>query len=205
MADFGEQVLPRLESESLAEREFRVTVAIEICGLLRGYQDCVGTVFNRDKFLKNAPALFEERRENKGVGAGLGSRQGPTGQNKVLSARSKRFLSLLVNGQNFQQLVESLDSPEASFFHEIMELIDDSSESKPHLAMRTSSHENANNKLERNIFHLMKSLQQKEDKIPTYMVEKGGQLNGECDDEEFGFEHDFDNFDDFDVGGESEE
>ncbi|KAL3922318.1 MAG: hypothetical protein SGILL_002270 [Bacillariaceae sp.] len=197
-ADFGEQ-LPRLESESLAEREFRVTVAMEICGMLRGYQDCVGTVFNRDKFLKTAPALFEERRENKGVGAGFGSRNGASGQNKVLSARSKRFLSLLVNGQNFQQLVESLESPEASFFHEIMELIDDSaSESKPHLAMRTSSHETVNSKAERNILHLMKSLQQKEDKIPTYMVEKGGGV----DDDDFTFEHDFDNFDDFGIDGE---
>jgi hypothetical protein len=41
-----EQSLPRLETESLAEREFRVTVAIEICGLLRGYQGCFGSVFN---------------------------------------------------------------------------------------------------------------------------------------------------------------
>ncbi|KAL3922375.1 MAG: hypothetical protein SGILL_002237 [Bacillariaceae sp.] len=205
-ADLGEQILPRLESESLAEREFRVAVAIEICGLLRGYQDCVGTVFNRDKFLKIAPALYEERRESRGVGPGLVSRNAPSSQNKVLSARSKRFLSLLVNGQNFQQLVESLESPEASFFHEIMELIDDSgSDTKPHIAMRTSSGDNATSKAERNILDLMKSLQRAEDKIPTYRVEKGGRLNGEHgedEDGEFYFDGDFDDFDDFDVDGE---
>jgi WD40 repeat protein len=202
-ADLGEQILPRLESESLAEREFRVAIAIEICGLLRGYQDCVGTVFNRDKFLKTAPALFEDRRENKSAGGSLGVRNGSSGQNKVLSARSKRFLSLLVNGQNFQQLLESLESPQASFFHEIMELIDDSaSESKPHIAMRASSSENGNSKAERNIQHLMKSLQQKEDKIPTYMVKKGAGLNGENMDEHFLFDVGFDDFDDFDINGE---
>ncbi|KAG7343133.1 WD40 repeat-containing protein [Nitzschia inconspicua] len=196
--DFEEQTLPRLESESLPEREFRVEVAIEICGMLRGYQDCIGTVFNRDKFLKIAPVLYEERRDNRGVGGGLSARGGSSSQNKVLSARSKRFLSLLVNGQNFQQLVESLESTELSFFHEIMELIDDSSsEGTQHIVMRSSSGDTgSSNKVERYVQHLVKSLQKVEDKIPTYRVEKGGRMNAEADeDADYYLEEDFDDFD----------
>lgn len=204
--DFGEQMLPRLESESLPEREFRVEVAIEICGLLRGYQDCVGTVFNRDKFLKVAPALYEERRDNRVVGGGFGSRVGGSSNNKAISARSKRFLSLLVNTQNFQQLVESLESSEASFFHEIMEVIDDSSaEAKPYMVRRTSSGDIAgSNKWDRSVQHLVQSLQKIEDKIPTYRVEKGGRINPEDEnDADFYFEGDFDDFDNFDTSPDS--
>jgi WD40 repeat protein len=202
--DFFDHVLPRLESESLPEREFRVEIAIEICGLLRGYQGCVGTVFNRDKFLKMAPALYEERRDIRGVGAGLGSRIGMTAQNKSISARSKRFLSLLVNGQNFHQLIESLESTEVCLFYEIMELIDDSSvEAKPRLRS-TSGDIAGTNKNERNIQHLVKSVQKIEEKIPTYRVAKGGRMTPEDEDEGFYCDKNFDDFDPISISVETE-
>jgi len=165
------QSFPRLETESLAEREFRVTVAIEICGLLRGYQDCVGPVFNRDKFLKTAPALYEERREFKMVQGRPSSRGGITEKTKIISPRSKRFLSSLVSGQNFQQLLESLDSQEANFFHEILELVDETSSDRKALK-RSSSDEFDFSQTEKNVALLMKSLQKNEDKIPTFCVAK---------------------------------
>lgn len=194
-ADLGDQSLPRLEAESLAEREFRVTVAVEICGLLRGYQECVGPVFDRDKFLRTAPALFEERRESRSVGPGVGSGSGNSNQ-KTLSVRSKRFLSMLVNSQNFQQLMESLSGDEATFFDEIMEAIDESSSDARPPARNVSSGDNGLSKTEKIIAQLVKSLQKIEDKIPTYRVEKGGGLGiGDCDDDELFYEDtDFDDF-----------
>jgi WD40 repeat protein len=170
-SDLLEQSFPRLEAESLAEREFRVTVAIEICGLLRGYQDCVGPVFNRDKFLKIAPALYEERREYKIIGGRPIGRSAIAEKTKILSSRSKRFLSSLISGQNFQQFLESLDSEEATFFHEILEIIDEStSDRKSH--KRSSSDEFDFNQADKNVALLMKSLQKNEDKIPTFCVQK---------------------------------
>ena len=182
--------LPRLEGESLAEREFRVAVAIQVCSLLRGYQECLffvsasQPVFNRDRFLRNAPALFEERRGasaaaiqslghnppgSAGVGGpsvtgtggpgaphtqgsqgmggsstgagGLG-RQGPTPPGtsssqqpaqRILSPRSKRFLSNLVNTQHFHGLLESLDGDSVAFFHEVMDAIERGGEDKDSL------------------------------------------------------------------------
>ena len=59
---------PSLESESLPERMFRIHVALQICSLVRGYQECLffvsalQPVFNRDRFLRQAPALFEDKR-----------------------------------------------------------------------------------------------------------------------------------------------
>lgn len=71
-------------------------------------------VFNRDRFLWNAPALFEKRKGSvDAVDAGRIS--------TFLSPRAKRFLSLLVNTQHFHQLLESLDSESTSFFHEVMD------------------------------------------------------------------------------------
>ncbi len=176
-----EQSLPRLEVESLAEREFRVTVAIEICGLLRGYHDCVGAVFNRDKFLKTAPALYEERREYKRSN-GRGAIAEKT---KVLSSRNKRFLSSLVSGQNFQQFIEILDSEEVAFFHEILETIDDSTSDRKALKKSVATDELDFSQADKNVILLMKSLQRNEDKIPTFCVEKSGRLgtvNGEDND-----------------------
>jgi WD40 repeat protein len=170
-SDLLEQSFPRLENESLAEREFRVTVSIEICGLLRGYQDCVGPVFNRDKFLKMSPALYEERREYKIIGGRPNGRNAIAEKTKILSSRSKRFLSSLISGQNFQQFLETLDSEEATFFHEVLEIIDESaSDRKP--MKRSSSDEFGFSQGDKNVALLMKSLQKNEDKIPTFCVEK---------------------------------
>ena len=176
-SDLVEQIFPRLETESLAEREFRVTIAIEICGLLRGYQDCVGPVFNRDKFLKTAPALYEERREYKIAGGRLSGRSANADKTKVSSSRSKRFLSSLVSGQNFQQFLESLDSEQATFFHEILETIDESNSDRKSLKKTLSSDELDFSQADKNVLVLMKSLQRNEDNIPTFCVERGGRLD----------------------------
>mmetsp|Transcript_36581 Transcript_36581/g.40846 ORF Transcript_36581/g.40846 Transcript_36581/m.40846 type:complete len:2363 (-) Transcript_36581:201-7289(-) len=173
-----EQSFPHLEAESLAEREFRVTVAIEICGLLRGYQDCMGTVFNRDKFLKIAPALYEEKRI-----IGTGPNIHAFDKTKVISTRSKRFVSMLVNGQNFQQLLESLESDDETFFHEIMETFDESTSDSKSLK-RASSGESGSSQAVKGVGFLIKSLQKKEDKIPTFCIEKGGNINSGDDGED---------------------
>jgi WD40 repeat protein len=190
----GEESLPRLETESLAEREFRISVAIEICGLLRGYDHCVGPVFNRDKFLKIAPALYEERRASRGVGVSVSR----SSQSKSISPRSKRFLSLLVNTQNFQQLLESLESDEASLFHEIMDIFDDSSSDN-----KSTVRVDAGASMpEKPLAQLAKTLQKAEDKIPTYRVEETDDLGSgdpNNDDDLFFDEIDgsFQDFDDF--------
>ncbi|KAL3943442.1 MAG: hypothetical protein SGBAC_002490 [Bacillariaceae sp.] len=196
-AMLGEQSLPRLEGESLAEREFRIAVAIEIVGLLRGYDDCVGPVFNRDKFLKIAPALFEERR-SRGVGNVLSSRNRHSPQQSI-SPRSKRFLSLLVNTQNFQQLLESLETDEVWLFHEIMKSFEDAtSDGKGNVRS-----ENSAIRSDKLISQLGKKLQKIEDKVPTYLVDQ--KENVDCGDLEDGdiFHQDdggwFEGFDSFGV------
>ena len=58
------RLLPRLENESKAERMFRVDVAIQICSLLRGYQDCLLSIgdgqplFIHDKFLRYGKTII---------------------------------------------------------------------------------------------------------------------------------------------------
>lgn len=153
MMNIEDNNLPGLETESLAEREFRVSVAIEICSLLRGYQECTGTVFNRDKFLKVAPALFEDKKNKRGGGQ---PRHSSTGS--VVSPRSKRFLSSLVNTQNFHQFLESLEEESSPFFNEIMSMFDDST-------LETSAL-----RLEKNVSHLVRVLQKVEDSVPTFRV-----------------------------------
>ena len=176
-----EESFPRLETESLAEREFRISVAVCISSLLRGYAECVGPVFNRDKFLKIAPALYEERRDVGGTSGGIGSRGLMTGS-RVLSPRSKRFLALLVNTQNFHQLLESLESDDSAFFHEIMDYLDEKNDP-------TSRTNNANALDQVTIEKLTKGLQKIEDKIPTYRVEKGNGLS-DVDEEDLFFDDD---------------
>jgi WD40 repeat protein len=189
----SQRSLPRLETESLAEREFRVAVAIQISGLLRGYQECTGPVFNRDKFLKIAPALFEDRRDAMGVGSALGSRgSSSSNQQKILAPRSKRFLSALVNTQNFYQLLESLEGDCAAFFHEIMDSFEDS-DNKP----TRGTMDNGMEKKDKTLTQLCKALQKVEDKIPTYRVDKGSGLDD--DDDGFVYEDSDDGFQDFSV------
>jgi hypothetical protein len=125
---------PRLETEDLPERMFRIHVALQICSLIRGYQECLffvsasQPVFNRDRFLRQAPALFEDKRPTALVNSNLSDRT-----QKILSPRSKRFLSVLVNSQHFHQLLERLNSEESAFFHEVMEAIDGEDSSKSNL------------------------------------------------------------------------
>ena len=167
--------IPRLQPESPAEREFRISIALEMGELVRGYQDClvfVSTsqpVFNREKFLKRAPALFIE--EPSGSASAIGSRANKVKTNRrILSSRSKRFLSILVNCQHFHQFLEQLRSDECSFFHEVMEMWIKGDESKSDdvsgfESSSTFDHHHA-------IAHLTKVLKNIEDKIPTYVVQQ---------------------------------
>ena len=64
----GSRPFPRIEPESLPEKEFRVSVALEVCSLIRGFDECLvfassQPVFNVDKFLQVAPSIFEEQRD----------------------------------------------------------------------------------------------------------------------------------------------
>jgi hypothetical protein len=160
--------LPRLEGETLAEREFRITVAHQVCSLIRGYQECLffvsasQPVFNRDRFLRQAPALFEERLMPPSVTGESAS--SILNKQKMLSPRSKRFLSGLVNSQHFHQLLERLDSDMYKFFHEIMESFP-KQDDDDYLATAygTSAHRDTINRL-------TESLQMMEDDIPTYHV-----------------------------------
>jgi len=166
--------LPRLETESLAERDFRVTVAHQICGLIRGYQECLffvsanTPVFNRDRFLRQAPALFEERRPT------ISSMSAPPSSTslsavpsspatKIISPRSKRFLSGLVNSQHFHALLEKLDSEENAFFHEVMDTFEQSDSDSVSCSYGSLKQRNA-------VEQLRNNLEKIEQKIPTYHV-----------------------------------
>jgi WD40 repeat protein len=187
-----QQSLPRLETESLAEREFRVSIAIQICSLLRGYEECIGPVFNRDKFLKIAPALFEERRDGAGVGGALGSSHRTAITSKILSPRSKRFLSNLVNTQNFHQLLETLEDEGdgAAFFLEIMDSFKENSDSK------NGRNPSDKTNLDKTLAKLTRALQKVEDKIPTYRVDKDNGFDSDDDAVIFDDSDNFDNFND---------
>jgi hypothetical protein len=98
----------------------------------------------------------------------------------VISPQSnKHFLSLLVNGKNFQQyLLESLESDEASFFlHEIMETFD--------VISRRQRQQQANHyidgqrleKPDKTLAHLAKALQKVEEEIPTSCFDEGSRLD----------------------------
>ena len=123
--------LSRLEAESHAERDFRITVAHQICGLIRGYQECLffvsacQPVFNRDRFLRQAPALFEDRRGMSPLGSSSSLPNSNVSLGKIISPRSKRFLSGFVNSQHFHALLEKLDHETNAFFHDIMDTFQD--------------------------------------------------------------------------------
>lgn len=169
----GSRSLPRVESESLAEREFRIAIALQVCWLVRGYDDCLfkvsasQPVFNRDKFLRTAPALFENQRGSLPLG-GPSNIRGVA--SRTLSPRSKRFLSILVNCQHFHQFLEMLEDDECAFFNEVMYTFDMNDEQEDDLRLGgygTSSADDATS-------HLSRTLQKVEDKIPTYRVERQG-------------------------------
>ena len=178
--------LPRMDGESLAEREFRIIIAQQICGLIRGYQECLffvsasHPVFNRDRFLRLAPALFEGRKG--GISAALSAdyagatsastRFGtPVGTSqRLISPRAKRFLSGLVNTQLFHALLENLGSNELTFFHEVMDTFEvqgeqGKTEMQSSLTFGSSVLKAAAEKLSR-------SLDTLEDSVPTYHVHR---------------------------------
>lgn len=181
----GSRTLPRLESESLAERDFRIAVALQVSGLVRGYDDCLfkvsasQPVFNRDKFLRTAPALFENQRGNLSL-AGTGRGAAP----RTLSPRSKRFLSILVNCQHFHQFLQTSEEDECAFFNEVMYTFDMSDE-QDHDRMLGGYGAST---MDEAAAHLSKALQKVEDKVPTYRVERMGKKkrrpSGGWDDEE---------------------
>ena len=205
----GTRSLPRLEAESLAEREFRIAVALQVCSLVRGYDECLfkvsanQPVFNRDKFLRTAPALFEDRRVNHPAGSGPAGAQ----SQKMLSPRSKRFLSILVNCQHFHQFLESLDQDECAFFNEVMYFFDTYEDKKDDEAANPLAGFGSA-RLEEAAAHLSKALQKVEDKIPTYRVERkgkkkrrGGGWDDDDDDDEGAIEDLIDAHDgDHDIG-----
>ena len=164
---------PRLENESLPERMFRIHVALQICSLVRGYQECLffvsalQPVFNRDRFLRQAPALFEDKRPSVLIDSNFSDRS-----QRILSPRSKRFLSVLVNSQHFHQMLERLSSEETAFFHEVMEAIEGEDDpagtgSKHYFTVSFGSPA-----CEEAAQTLFVSLENIEQKIPTYRVNR---------------------------------
>ncbi len=169
--------LPRLDTESLAERNFRIAVAQQICSLIRGYQECLffvsvnQPVFNRDRFLRQAPALFEER-----IGSISRSPHSPTNEGasqRILSPRSKRFLSGLVNTQHFHDLLERLDAEETGFFHQVMDSFQATSEGEAEGISNQAHIYNSRQQIH-TAEELSKRLDEIEHNIPTYHVHRDG-------------------------------
>ena len=165
--------LPRLDGESLAERNFRIAVAQQICSLIRGYQECLffvsvnQPVFNRDRFLRQAPALFEERSI---PSTSLNDDSPENLSQRILSPRSKRFLSGLVNTQHFHDLLERLDNEETFFFHQIM----DSFQQEIHeQADSNQMHVYGTPQQNELTVNLSKILDGVENQIPVYHVHRG--------------------------------
>lgn len=192
--------LPRLEGESLAEREFRIAVSQQICGLVRGYQDCLffvsasQPVFNRDRFLRQAPALFEDRkgglqtiggsnRHGSVAGSAMtsGSNNSVSGRGgvaashsyqRIMSPRSKRFLSGLVNTQHFHYLLEKLDAEETSFFHEVMDTFETMHSDEDSQNSVSSLNVFGSRQQDQAAKKLGELLDSVESKIPTYHVQR---------------------------------
>jgi WD40 repeat protein len=123
-------------------------------------------VFNRDRFLRQAPALFEDKRPSVLIQSNYSD-----STSKILSPRSKRFLSVLVNSQHFHQLLERLSSKETAFFHEVMEAI----EPEDDAAAVTKNYFSTNfgtPDLDELANKLYDSLEAIEQKIPTYRVDR---------------------------------
>lgn len=167
----GSRPFPRLEPESLPEREFRLSVALEVCGLIRGFAECLvfsssQPVFNVDKFLQVAPAIFEEQRGQ----ASTGHSPSSGFSRSVISPRSRRFVSILVCCQHFHQFLEVLDSESLSFFRVIMRSLQVSSAKKDlSLGSMLQSLDT-----QETVTDLFKTLQIIEDKTPTYRVKSYG-------------------------------
>ena len=158
---------PRMEAETQVEREFRISIALEIASLVRGYQDCLITgtsaqpMFNVDKFLQSAPILFDEQR-----GTSLTSSSGL----RVLSPRSRRFISILVTCQHFHQFLDAAESESLSFFREVMTELEAYGSKRDLLAVKRVLSLDA----QKTIDQLNSILKRVEDKVPIYKVKKSG-------------------------------
>lgn len=146
-------------------------------------------VFNRDRFLRQAPALFEDKRPSVLIDSNFSDRT-----QKILSPRSKRFLSVLVNSQHFHQLLERLSNEETAFFHEVMGSI----EPEEDTSVVTKSYFSTNfgtPACDELVNKLYDSLEVIEQKIPTYRVDRKPRPPGNIrwqdeEDEEFKFNYD---------------
>ena len=163
----------RLEQESLPERTFRIHVAVQICSLVRGYQECLffvsasQPVFNRDRFLRQAPALFEDKRPSVLIDSNISDRI----SQRMLSPRSKKFLSVLVNSQHFHHLLERLSSEETALFHDVMMAIEP--EEDPATGAKDySSIAFGSPTCDEAVRRLNESLDALEGKIPTYRIDR---------------------------------
>ncbi|GAX11774.1 hypothetical protein FisN_7Lh156 [Fistulifera solaris] len=162
----GVQTFPRMEPESAIEREFRLSIAIDICGLTRGLEECLvyasssQPVFNVDKFLQIAPAMFEEQR---GYSSKLHFRGEPSTQ-KVVSPMSRKFMSTFVNCQHFHQFLELVNDDRLALFHDIMEVWKAGRSQKDTLFQPLD--------YDTVVSRLSKTLKKREDKIPTFRILK---------------------------------
>ena len=173
----GTDNLPRLDSESPTERNFRIAIAQQICSLMRGYQECLffvsanQPVFNRDRFLRQAPSLFEEKSH-----IGQSNNDAQRSQ-RILSPRSKRFLSNLVNTQHFHDLLERLDNEELTFFHQVMNMFQ-SENSFNSSSVTNQVHIFDSEQQIDAALKLSETLKETEYKIPTYHVYRDGIRQG---------------------------
>ena len=148
-------------------------------------------MFNRDRFLRQAPALFEDKRPSVLIDSNYSDKT-----QKILSPRSKRFLSVLVNSQHFHQLLERLSSEETAFFHEVMEAIEPKEDAS--VMVKSSFSTNfgtpACDELVNKLYNSLETIEQK---IPTYRVDRKPRPPGNIrwqdeEDEEFKFNYDCD-------------
>jgi len=158
---------PRMARETQVEREFRIAVALEVAGLVRGFQDhlVIGPsnqpMFNVEKFLQTAPILFDEQR-----GTSLTSTSGL----RVLSPRSRRFVSILVTCQHFHQFLEVSESESLSFFRQVMNELEAFGSKRDVVAVKRVLSLDA----QKTIDQLSSTLKRLEDKVSSYMVKRSG-------------------------------
>ena len=167
--DANGRTFPRIQDETNIEREFRIAVAMEVCGLVRGFQDFLvyasssQPMFNVDKFLQSAPILFEEQR---GAIAAATPRQ-------IISPRSRRFMSIFTNCQHFHQFLESEQQMGKRFFHDILSELDAFGAKKDLLAVKRVLSLDA----QKTIDLLRNSLKRLDDRITTHSISRPQRTN----------------------------